>query len=99
MNINTSVLIAIAIAVVVVIAIVAWALTRRRRSAHLKEQFGPEYDRLVREAGTPRQAEAALESREQRVAKYHIHPLSSEDSGRYAEQWRRVQARFVDDPR
>ena len=99
MNIDTSVLIAIVVAAVVVIAIVGWALTRRRHSAHLKEQFGPEYDRMVRETGTARQAEAALENRERRVAQYHIRPLSPEDSGRYAERWRRVQARFVDDPR
>ncbi|MGE5361395.1 MAG: hypothetical protein ACM3NQ_20450 [Bacteroidales bacterium] len=98
MNIDTPVLIVIAVAVVVVIAIVAWALTRRRRSARLKKQFGSEYDRVVREAGTTQQAEAALESRERRVARYHIHPLSSEESGRFAERWRRVQARFVDDP-
>jgi hypothetical protein len=99
MDISTPVLIAIGVAVVVVIALVAWAFTRRRRSAHLKEQFGPEYDRLVRESGTTTQAEAVLERREHRVAQYHIQPLSPEESGRFAERWRRVQARFVDDPR
>lgn len=99
MNIDTPTLIAIAAAVVVVILLAAWAFTRRNRSAHLKKQFGPEYDRMVREAGTARQAEAALESRERRVAQYRIQPLSPEESGRYGEHWRRVQARFVDDPR
>ena len=53
----------------------------------------------MRESGSPQRAEATLESRERRVAQYHIRPLDHEESGRFAEAWRRVQARFVDDPR
>lgn len=96
---DTPVLIAIAVAVVLIVAIAAWALMRGRRSAHLRQRFGPEYDRTVRDVGSPKHAETALENRERRVAAYNIRPLTHEDSGRYAESWRRVQARFVDDPR
>ncbi len=98
MNDTTMIAIVIVVAVIV-IALVAWELLRRRRRAHLKQRFGPEYDRTVREAGSPTRAEAALESRERRVAHYHIRPFSHEEAGRFAETWRRIQARFVDDPR
>src|SRR5262249_50034902 len=37
-------------------------------------------------------------ARAERVAALHIRPLSAEQSARYAETWRTVQTRFVDDP-
>ncbi len=98
MNHTTMIAIVIVVAVIVV-AVVAWELVHRRRRAHLKERFGPEYDRTVREVGSPTRAEAALENRERRVAAYNIRPLHHEEAGRFAERWRRIQARFVDDPR
>ncbi len=96
---DTRIVIAIAVAVVAIAVIAALALTRRRHRVHLKERFGPEYDRTLHETGSPARAEATLENRERRVATYNIRPLAHEDAGRYAESWRRVQARFVDDPR
>jgi pyridoxal biosynthesis lyase PdxS len=98
MNDTTMIAIIIVVAVIVVAA-AAWGLVQRRRRAHLKERFGAEYDRTVREVGSPTRAEAALEHRERRVARYNIRPLSHEETGRFAESWRRIQARFVDDPR
>jgi hypothetical protein len=75
-----------------------WWSGQRRRSAHLREQFGPEYDRVVNEHGEPGAAEAALEQRAERVRQLHIQPLPAEDETRFADDWRSVQARFVDDP-
>ncbi len=98
-TLTTPVIVAVAVAIALIVAIVAWSLVRRRRSARLKERFGPEYDRMLRESGSPASVEAALERRQQRVAQYHITPLTPEESGRFAEAWRVVQARFVDDPR
>jgi hypothetical protein len=95
---NIPVVVTVAVAVVVIIALVAWSLARRRRSQRLRERFGPEYERTVRESGSPARAEETLESRERRVAHYHIRPLGHEESGRFAETWRVIQARFVDDP-
>lgn len=85
--------------IVVVLAVVAVALfyLRMRRSRKLRERFGPEYERAVSEAGSTR-AEAKLERIEKRVRKYDIHPLDAAARERYLEQWRVVQARFVDDP-
>lgn len=87
-----------AIAVVVVAAIV-WFEMRRRRSQVLRSRFGPEYDRTVHTVGDVRKAEASLEARAKRVEALQIRPLSADESSRYGLAWRRVQERFVDDPR
>src|SRR5439155_26800240 len=69
-----------------------------RRRATLKSRFGPEYERTVREAGSARRAESALETRAQRVAKYEIRQLRPDEGAQFASRWRQVQSRFVDDP-
>jgi hypothetical protein len=85
--------------VVVAAAIVGWMLMRKRRTEHLRQRFGPEYERTVRQAGDVSKAEAALESRARRVEKLHIRKLSAEAAAGFSAQWRRIQAQFVDDPR
>ena len=89
--------IAIAVAVIVVIALI-WLFTRRQRTEHLKKQFGPEYDRHVRTIGSQRDAERELAEREQRYREMGIKQLSPRARERYSEEWRKVQARFVDEP-
>jgi hypothetical protein len=86
----------VVIAIVVVIA--ALFIERKRRSERLKQQFGPEYDRTLRQHGDARHAEAALLEREKRVEKFSIRALSPIDRERYATEWANVQKRFVDDP-
>jgi hypothetical protein len=93
----------ILVAVLVVIAlaatvIAARATASRRRTVRLKEQFGPEYQRAVGEAGDQRAAENELMAREREHSKLDIVPLSPETHERYAEDWRVVQTAFVDDP-
>jgi hypothetical protein len=88
--------IAIIIAVLAAVAVVLFYL-RTQKSRRLREHFGPEYDRAVSEAGSAR-GEAKLEKLEKRVKQYDIHPLGAAARDRYIEQWRVVQARFVDDP-
>jgi hypothetical protein len=89
-------------AIVAVIAILAIAaiviFSRRRRSEHLRQHFGPEYDRTVAGRGGPAQAELELVKREKRVHSFSIKPLTPENRTRYTEQWNEVQRRFVDDP-
>jgi hypothetical protein len=82
-----------------VVAGVVWYELRRRRSAALRARFGPEYDRVVHSTGAVKQAEASLEARARRVESLHIRPLSADDATRYGQTWRKVQERFVDDPR
>jgi hypothetical protein len=77
---------------------VAVALLRQRRTARLREGFGPEYRRAVAERGDRREAERELVAREQRRDSFDIRPLSAPERERYAEAWRAVQAGFVDRP-
>ena len=65
----------IVIAIVAVVAIAAWLLMGKRRSEHLREHFGPEYDHAVEEKGSRSKAEAELAEREKRVKKLDIRPL------------------------
>jgi hypothetical protein len=93
----TAIVIAVVVVVLVVIGVMYFVQQQRRRQ-NLREQFGPEYDRAVDTYGEPGEAERVLEARAERVAALHIRPLSVDDSQRYGERWRQVQAQFVDDP-
>ena len=91
-------LIAIIIVVVAAIVIAALIISRRRRSEHLKQQFGPEYERTLKQHGDSSHAEAVLVEREKRVNKFSLRPLNAADRERYANEWAAVQRRFVDEP-
>jgi hypothetical protein len=87
--------IVIAIAAVVVVIPMA---ARQRRTAELRQRFGPEYDRAVQARQGRRPAEAELRDREKQRAQLDIRPLPEDTRVRFAEEWRDVQARFVDQP-
>jgi FtsZ-interacting cell division protein ZipA len=89
-------IVVIAIAVVVVVAVLWYGMSRRRTQA-LRQRFGPEYDRTIREQG--KRAEAVLAEREKRVEKYPIRKLTVDERERFITQWKQVQSRFVDDPK
>lgn len=96
---NVTGIVIAAIVVVVIVALLAWYFTReQRRRAHLRDQFGPEYDRTVETYGDNDRAEKALEARTERVKGLNIRPLPAHESARYGDDWRKVQSRFVDDP-
>jgi hypothetical protein len=82
-----------------VLAVIAFMFTRKRRSEKLRERFGPEYDRVVRQQGDARKAEGVLEFREKRREKFKIRPLSAADRSSFEYRWNEVQSQFVDDPR
>ena len=90
--------IVIAVVVIVVIAAIAWAVAQRRRRQGLQDQFGPEYERTLNERSSRREAESDLEDRRRRREALDIRPLSPAARSRYTDEWRAVQARFVDDP-
>jgi len=93
----TTVLIVIAALIVVAMVVLAGLSLQRRR--RLKEQFGPEYDRLVDSAGGRRTAESELRERERRHDSLDIHALDPAARDRYLGEWTHVQEQFVDDPR
>ncbi len=91
-------MIAIVAVLLVVIGIVAYLSMQKRRSAQLRTQFGPEYERAVTEDGDRKRAEAKLAERAQRVQTFNLRPLSSADRTNFVAAWNRVQANFVDNP-
>ena len=88
----------IAVLVVVVAVVVGWSLSQRRRSARLKEHFGPEYERTVGELGEQRAAEADLLAREKKRKKLDIVELTPEARQEHMAAWHKVQTDFVDAP-
>src|ERR1019366_5626400 len=95
---DTRILIAIIVAAFALFIVAAIIITRQRKRKHLKQQFGPEYDRAVEQHGDAHHAEAVLIDREKRVEKFSLRPLTPSDRERYTEDWAAVQRRFVDDP-
>jgi hypothetical protein len=87
------------VAVVAVVAGLAVAIrARRARSRELRERFGPEYDRLVEEMGSRREAEKVLLRRLDRRRTLEVRPLRAEERERYGDLWRKAEAIFVDSP-
>src|SRR5664280_3356782 len=69
-----------------------------QRTASLQKRYGPEYDRTVESASGRRAAESQLQDRTQRRDQLDIRPLPEAVRLRYADEWRGVQERFVDQP-
>jgi hypothetical protein len=96
--VDSEILVLVVIAVaVVLIGFVAWSYASRRRRGNLRQRFGPEYDRTVEAVG-PTRADAVLRERTERVKRFNLRKLTREQSDAFAREWRRTQARFVDDP-
>jgi hypothetical protein len=93
----TLVWVVIAIVVVVVVALVA-VVARNRRTAMLRDRFGPEYDRAVVDRDDRRAAEAELLARQKQRAQFDVRPLPEADRLRFAAEWRDLQERFLDEP-
>jgi len=77
---------------------IGWAMWSRRRTHRLQGQFGPEYDRAIREKGKRRDAESELTARRKRREGMEIRPLAPQSRERYVVAWRATQERFVDAP-
>jgi hypothetical protein len=88
----------VAVGALLVVALVVWQALKARRTRTLQERFGPEYGRTMERADGRREAEAELAARAERRDRLDIRPLAPAARERYLEEWRRVQARFVDDP-
>jgi hypothetical protein len=94
-------LIVAAAVVIVVIAVLALLYMRKRRSttADLRQKFGTEYERALREHGSERKAEAQLSDREKRMEKLNIRDLDPMEQEAFSKRWESVQSRFVDSPK
>jgi hypothetical protein len=92
---STGAIIGLIVAVLIVTAAVVAVELRRSR---LHRQFGREYERLVKDLGSSRKAEAELSARQRRLAKLGIRPLTPEARARYSQEWASTQEGFVDSP-
>ncbi len=95
---DPKVVIVVAVVVLVLVLAIAWMAMRKRRTEALRQRFGPEYERTVREHG-PGKAETVLAEREKRVERFQIRELAVDERERFITDWRTIQARFVDDPK
>ena len=71
---------------------------KRAQSRRLQQRFGPEYSRVVGTVGDREKAEAQLKAREARVERLKLVALPPAEAARFAEEWKLLQARFVDNP-
>ncbi|MCQ4083670.1 hypothetical protein NGB36_24505 [Streptomyces sp. RB6PN25] len=95
---STGTLLAIIIPIVVVVVLVALATALVMRRRHLRQRFGPEYERTVEEADSRLAGERELSAREKRHDALDIKPLPTAVRDRYARDWSSVQEEFVDRP-
>jgi hypothetical protein len=91
----TVAIIVVIVIIVIAVAVLSATAARRRR---LRRRFGPEYDRAVVDQQSQRKAEAELTSRERRVRRLDIRPLTAAARSECTAQWASVQERFVDQP-
>lgn len=91
--------IVIVLIVVIGALLVAGLMARQRKQREgMQQQFGPEYDRTVEQAGDRRTAERELQERTRRHETLQIRPLDPASRENYAQQWRQTQEEFVDQP-
>jgi hypothetical protein len=96
---STYIWVAVVVIVVVAVAAVGYVVFQgRKRRDHLRERFGPEYERIVAEHENRREAEEELLARERRHSELDIRALPEEARDNYAQRWSEVQERFVDAP-
>src|SRR4051794_26938829 len=95
---DTGVIVAIVVAVLVVAALALWLMSQKKKDDTLKRDFGPEYEREIARTGSKSDAQKELDERKKRVKSYNIVELAPEDQRRFADEWRTVEAHFVDDP-
>jgi FtsZ-interacting cell division protein ZipA len=100
-DVTLLVIILIAVAVVAVLFVAFFVRRRGRaqqeRQESARQEYGPEYERLVEERGSEQEAERELRERRERV-EGEVRPLPEESRRRYEERWQRVEQTFVDDP-
>jgi hypothetical protein len=83
------------VGIAVLLAVGAFVVSRR---AGLERRFGPEYDRAVDSADSPRDARRQLRDRLKQHRKLELRPLAPDAAAEYAQRWFLVQSEFVDDP-
>ncbi len=95
---TTTLVIVVAGVAVVLLAVAAALVQQANRRRQLRLQFGPEWDRTVEATGGTKEAEVELRLRTRLRDRLDIRPLSAAQRDAFAQDWRQVQAEFVDAP-
>ena len=93
---STGTIVIVIVVILIAVAVAAAAVMARTRRQRLRERFGPEYDRVVEENASRRNAETELTQRERRVKGLDIRPLDPATRAQHADRWTGIQERFVD---
>jgi len=84
------IIVVVAIILLLVIAVGTWYYSRQRRTKQLQEDFGPEYERALRQSDRDKgAAERELEERQKRVEQLDLRNLTPDDRRQFAAKWRR----------
>jgi len=87
-------------AIVLIGGAVAWYVLRQdKRRRQVREEFGPEYHRMLAHTGDRGKAQKELEERKKRVSSFDLKALPRETAERFRNEWRRIQEQFVDEPK
>lgn len=97
-NITLIIVVVVAILVIVTIVLVGYQMARQRRTAQLREQYGPEYDRAVDLADSRHKAESELRGRSKRHEQLALRSLDTSERENFERCWSDIQGQFVDDP-
>jgi hypothetical protein len=89
----------VALLIMILIGVALYVQQRRKKASELRQRFGAEYERTVREHGSVNKAQAKLEDREARVEKLNIRALGATERERFVVDWQSVQSHFVDRPK
>jgi len=86
---DTTLIVVIIVIVVVLIGIgvAAYLVGNRRRSARLRERFGPEYERTLAATDDEREAERHLAEREKRHRSLDLRPLDDRERAAFRDRW------------
>src|SRR5215213_8391846 len=96
-NITLIIVIVVAVLGIVLILIAGYQMARMRRTAQLRERYGPEYDRAVDLADSQHQAESELRGRFKRHEQLGLRSLDSSEREYFERCWSDIQGQFVDD--
>jgi hypothetical protein len=91
--------VAVALLIIILIGVALYVQRQRKRTSELRQRFGAEYERTVREHGSVNKAQAKLEDREARVERLNIRSLGATERERFVADWQSVQSHFVDRPK
>ena len=96
---NTTIIIIVVVVVLVILGgILAPNFAGRNRAERFHDEYGPEYDRTVKNLGSDQKAQTEMDDRRKHVETLNIGPLTDIQRQRYIADWKAVQANFVDQP-